>query len=311
MASFEFFETKSSPAEDAEKGKRQAIRNIMSDASLTPQQKQVMMAQLMNPAFVPPAPKEDEIKGDYTVRTGNPLPEIPASLVAILNSVRAQEILWKFDCTIEENSWANAYDVDDHFNFDIRGDNEVMRFATQGTGSFFGLHIGKNHLSAEQLQNETPVVHIDSEGSATRVAHNLHEFWRDLLALNSYYSSVVSYAGSDFCSDEEQVETEIRNQQTAIKELVQKWRSQDQRDNCETEKDVDFASADEMAWLTQFLLAPLESGVAVAGGVAAGAAPVATAEAATLRLPSDNETVDAIFQCDFFSGERWRPKELD
>jgi hypothetical protein len=76
-------------------------------------------------------------------RTGNPtLPEMPIFLQSLASSERAKSIMWKFDVMIDEDTWANAFDVDDHFNFDLRGEHEVMRFATQGTGSIFGFLVG-------------------------------------------------------------------------------------------------------------------------------------------------------------------------
>lgn len=283
--------------------KRRAVEQCMRDKTLSPKLRQAKIQQILAGGDADDVQeenmteKEKPIEDTYKTRTGRDLPNMPELLSILSNDEKAQDILLKLDIEIDqENTWSNAYDCDDHFNFDLRYDNEVIRFAVQGTGSIFGILVGKEEVSNDNIIHHFPVVHIDSEGSASRISSNLSNFWKLALSLNSHLIDVVSYVGSSALGEDEPNDEIIDNTKQKILGYLRKWRSVETSNNTT-------ANADEEEEINEDVITLEEKQyMARLCGNSLGDEDIV--------LISDECAVDEIFLCDF-SEPRWRPTSLD
>lgn len=156
----------------------------------------------------------------FETRTGLASPQPPASLVKLWKSSTLADVLFELDAESNSETWKNAFDVGDHFGWNLTGEHEVQRFATQGTGSIFGLLIGSRVHTAEELE-AVPVVFVDSEGSLARVAWSLKDFWSVIASLHPFGPDVICRVGND--SSVELDGTSIEDLKSNTKANLTKW----------------------------------------------------------------------------------------
>jgi hypothetical protein len=170
-------------------------------------------------------------------------------------------------------------------------------------------------LSSQKLTHETPIVHIDSEGSASRIAPNLHAFFISLLSLNAYLTAVIGYVGSgnepyDSApangngNDIENINYightigRIEKKKEKVISHMKRWREEDAMASA-TDKE-DFASKEDILWLHLYIQEHLLSHLD----------PPLPSQP-LVPLLSDEEAIDGIFQEDFYAEPRWRPRPMD
>lgn len=256
------------------------IKAVFADTSLSNAEKMLRVRELHSQASEAAAKKlkiteHEETKQTFVRRYGREEPSYPASLAAVLEHEEAVECLREVcDIRLGRGLWKSATDANDDFYCQLWGDNEVIRFAAQGSGSIFGLLVGAEIRTPEQLDFETPVVHIDSEGSATRVAWNLPAFWKVVVWLGSHLGDAIRGAGSSALGEDDPGADDIAQRQVDLKQRITTWRQSAEPG----------PTPEEVALLRRVLKVD--------------------------QVLSTDQAVEAIFACDF-AAPRFRPKSQD